>query len=100
MYIYFSEIPVDQAEEGDYEFEGKNYYYRMEVNSEQFVVRDNCGRYMPFDPSCIGALYKALVYTDAMYTKAKRVEEHYENAIKTYEDFFSELDYSDKEANV
>jgi len=52
MKFYFSRVPekYSTGQEQDYfKHEGNYFYYMAEVTDDTFIIRDTCGRYVPFD---------------------------------------------------
>ena len=62
MNIYFSKAGPDESVEDLFEFEGSHYYYKLELQQDQFVIRDTCDRYVPFGYDSVKPLFQALKY--------------------------------------
>lgn len=62
MKIVFNKVPVEFAGDSDH-FEGQNgvqFYTELEMQEEQFVLTDTCGRSLPFDYSQLDDLLLVL----------------------------------------
>lgn len=82
MNIYFGKAGPDDSVEDLFQFEGGHYYYRLELQPDQFVIYDTCDRSIPFDYDSAKSLYHAIKY---MYHSehAKRVaDEWLSNSIR------------------
>lgn len=62
MNIYFAQARDDEPIEDLFEYKGKYYYYKLEIQDDQFVIWDTCNRHVPFDFESASALHQAVKY--------------------------------------
>ena len=63
MHIYFGKVEQEYTEDTElFEYRGNKYYYKLEMQDDQFVLHDTCGRSIPFDLESAKDLYRVVKY--------------------------------------
>jgi hypothetical protein len=87
--IYFGKAdPEHESIEELFEHNGNYYYFKLEMHDEQFVLRDTCNRYVPFEYEAAVELGKAVHYVyEHQYlhnTAEKWIQRGLQNLTKMY----------------
>lgn len=64
MQIYFDKVQPNDQEPEDFKHGGENFYYAVEAGVDYFLIKDTCGRFVPFSLESIRPLIDALVILD------------------------------------
>lgn len=74
MNIYFGKVPQEDVISFGGEFfkhAGESYDFVLQVSSESFVIKDSCGRYVPFaHGDCVKLLHALNVIKEQCFTLA------------------------------
>ena len=61
--IYFGKADPSQEITTDlFQHNGNYYYFKLELEKDQFVIRDTCNRYVPFELDTAKEMVRAVTY--------------------------------------
>jgi hypothetical protein len=89
MNIYFSPVPEEFTAGDNFTFQGKEYYYMLQINRDDVVIADTAGRTVPIDHESLFALYSAIKTAECFLEQAVVAEQDIARAEQYLEKLFA-----------
>ncbi len=89
MNIYFSSVPEEFTAGDNFTFQGKEYYYMLQINRDDVVIVDTAGRNVPIDHESLGALRAAFDVAEDLLEDAITAEQDIARAEQYLEKLFA-----------
>lgn len=80
--FYFSPVPPEDHDGGDFIHGDKHYYYKAEYNGDELHLTDTCGRFLPLSVEHVKDLGLVLFATKGILEAEKLSIDAYNKKIK------------------